>query len=79
MFIIEALASGGGGGRGSQNRAGSGNNYTRGSQFQRRGNETMTNYYRRMANTPGSGVRFGQTGRMQARGNGFLPNQRYPG
>jgi len=79
MFIIEALATGGGGGRGSQNRAGSGRNYVRGPEFQRRGNETMTNYLRRMSNTPGSGVRLGRTGRMQARGNGFLPSQRYPG
>lgn len=44
--MLRAYASGGGG-AGSQNRAGSGNNYARGTNQQRRGNESMGNYYRR--------------------------------
>ena len=44
--MIKAYASGGGG-TGSQNRAGSGSNFTRPTSQQRRGNESMGNYYRR--------------------------------
>lgn len=44
--MMKAYASGGGG-AGSQNRAGSGSNTTRPTSQQRRGNETMGNYYRR--------------------------------
>lgn len=44
--MMKAYASGGGG-VGSQNRAGSGNNFARGTSAQRRGNESMGAYYRR--------------------------------
>ena len=44
--MIKAYASGGGG-TGSQNRAGSGNNFVRPADQQRRGNESMGAYYRR--------------------------------
>lgn len=44
--MLRAYASGGGG-AGSQNRAGSGSNFARGTGQQRRGNESMGNYYRR--------------------------------
>lgn len=44
--MMKVYASGGGG-AGSQNRAGSGSNYARGTSAQRRGNESMGNYYRR--------------------------------
>lgn len=44
--MLRAYASGGGG-AGSQNRAGSGSNFARGTNQQRRGNESMGNYYRR--------------------------------
>ena len=46
-MMIKAYASGGAGGRGSQNRAGSGDNFVRPTSQQRRGNEPMGNYYRR--------------------------------
>lgn len=45
-MFIKAFASGGGG-AGSQNRAGSGSNFARGTDQQRRGNESMGAYYRR--------------------------------
>lgn len=44
--MLKAYASGGGG-TGSQNRAGSGTNFARGTDQQRRGNESMGAYYRR--------------------------------
>ena len=46
MFAMKVFASGGGG-AGSQNRAGSGNNFVRPASQQRRGNESMGAYYRR--------------------------------
>lgn len=46
MFVLKAYATGGGG-KGSQNRAGSGENYARGTDQQRRGNESMSSYYKR--------------------------------
>ena len=65
IFTIDALATSGKGVAGnSQNRRGSGNNYARGPEFQRRGPESMTAYYNRMANTPGSGI----TKRTKGRG-----------
>lgn len=48
MLIINAFAEPKSNGNGSQNRANSGENYTRGTEFQRRGNESMSNYYRRI-------------------------------
>ena len=48
--MIKAFASGGGG-AGSQNRAGSGANYARPTSQQRRGNESMSAYYRRTGQT----------------------------
>ena len=43
IFTIDALANSGKGVAGnSQNRRGSGNNYARGPEFQRRGPESMT-------------------------------------
>lgn len=45
--MIKAYASGGAGGRGSQNRAGSGTNFARPASQQRRGGESMGAYYRR--------------------------------
>lgn len=46
MMFFKVYASGGGG-VGSQNRAGSGDNFARSTSAQRRGNESMGNYYRR--------------------------------
>ena len=64
IFTIDALATSGKGVAGnSQNRRGSGNNYVRGPEFQRRGPESMTDYRRRMARTPGSGVTIRTKGR----------------
>lgn len=60
MFILKAYASGGGG-QGSQNRAGSGTNFNVGTNAQRRGNESMGNYIRRTGQF--MGTRVGQTQR----------------
>lgn len=60
--MIKAFASGGGG-QGSQNRAGSGNNYTASTAAQRRGNESMGNYIRR------TGTAFGTRVGQSQRGN----------
>lgn len=46
-MLLKAYASGGGG-TGSQNRPGSGENYTRDTSLQRRGNESMSSYYNRV-------------------------------
>ncbi len=46
-IAISVYAEGGKGGAGSQNRANSGNNFARPTSEQRRGNETMSNYYNR--------------------------------
>lgn len=48
MFYIKALAEPKSNGRGSQNRSGSGSNFTRGTEYQRRGNESMGSYYNRV-------------------------------
>ena len=45
--MLKVYASGGRGGAGSQNRPGSGNNFVRPADQQRRGNETMGQYLRR--------------------------------
>lgn len=45
--MIKAYAEPNSSGSGSQNRQGSGENYARGADQQRRGNESMGNYYRR--------------------------------
>lgn len=47
MLIINAYAEQHRNGAGSQNRAGSGANFARGTGAQRRGNESMSNFYRR--------------------------------
>lgn len=61
MFILKAHASGGGG-VGSQNRAGSGNRFTASTAAQRRGNESMGNYIRRTGQFMGTPVGQGQRG-----------------
>lgn len=47
MFVLRALAEGHKNGVGSQNRAGAGENFTRGTDQQRRGNESMSSFYHR--------------------------------
>ena len=47
MLILKAYAQPHTNGTGSQNRPGAGNNFTRPTNQQRRGNESMSNFYRR--------------------------------
>ena len=61
MFTLKVYASGGGG-VGSQNRAGSGNNTIASTKAQRRGNESMGNYIRRTGTAFGTRVGQGQRG-----------------
>lgn len=61
MFVKKVYASGGGG-AGSQNRAGSGNNTINSTNAQRRGNESMGNYIRRTGTAFGTRVGQGQRG-----------------
>lgn len=64
MFMIKkAYAINGKGGRGSQNRAGSGNNYKASTDAQRRGNESAGNYTKR------TGYSFGRKIAEDSRGN----------
>ena len=51
LFVLFANAETGGAGAGSQNRRGSGNNFTRGANQRRRGPETMGQYYARLGTT----------------------------
>ena len=69
MFTLKVYASGGGG-TGSQNRAGSGNNTIVGTNAQRRGNESMGNYIRRTGQAFGTKV--GQRQRGSYAGTGRL-------